>query len=259
MPGIAEENEYSDGKDLHKVSSPHDESVLLERAIELSGLKSRLISVMSHDLRTPLTGILTSSEILGLNQKIAGDPSLQKYLHRILRSVKSMDLMIKNISAVDKSTRSGIASNSQKFYIDDLVEEITEITQTMMPQEMEFRTEVYATEKTFTGDKSLIKEVLERLIDNAIKFSDETGSVVLRIEKEAVNLVFTVIDRGKGIAGEDTEKLFELLVTGKYPGHAQGAGLGLYVARHMADLLGGEIRLEQNEAGGCSAKFLVPV
>lgn len=236
-----------------------EESVLLERSIELSALKSRLISVMAHDLRTPLTGIFTSTEILGLNPRISGEPALQKYLHRILQSVKGMDMMIKNISVVDKSTRGGIASSVQKFHMEDLIEEVQENTALLLREGMRFNVETAVSSGSFTGDRSLIKDTLERLIDNAIKFSEEGGEVLLKIEKEAGYFTFSVIDGGRGIAGEDVEGLFGLLVTGRHQGHGQGAGLGLYVARHMAELLGGEVRLEQNERGGCSAIFKVPI
>lgn len=236
-----------------------DESVLLERAIELSGLKSRLITVLSHDLRTPLTGILTSAEIMSLNPRFEGDPALMKYTKRIMQSVKSLDLMIKNVSAVDKATRSGIKRHDQKFYISDLIEEINESAGMLLPEGASFRTLLLTQERAATGDKSLIRDVLEILIDNGIRFSGEKGEVELRLEMHEHELKFTVSDNGSGVAGEDTEELFRLFGKGKSTGHAQGAGLGLYVASHITGLLGGELKLVQNEAGGCSAIFSVPV
>ncbi len=259
MPEGSVTGEPGQEKALNPAGIRPEESVLLEKVIELSALKSRLISVMSHDLRTPLTGIFTSTEILGLNPRISGEPALQKYLHRILQSVKSMDMMIKNISMVDKSTRGGITSSLQRFRLEDLMDEVKENTTFMLREGMNFRVETLISDGNFTGDRAMIKDTLERLIDNAIRFSDEGKDVLLKIEKETSFLTFSVIDRGRGIAGEDVEYLFGLFVTGRHHGHGQGAGLGLYVARHMAELLGGEVRLEQNEWGGCSAIFKVPI
>ncbi len=242
----------------HGEATP-ETGVLLQRVIELSGMKSRLISVMSHDLRTPLTGIFTSAEIMGLNPRVSGEQSLLKYIRRIMQSVKSLDMIIKNVSTVDKSTRGGITRHDHKIILSDLVDEITGDTLVGLPDEMAFRSILLTTEKKVTGDKALIIDVLGNLIDNAIRFSGETGEVELRIEKEGGYLKFTVADNGQGIAGENTEELFQLFGKGRYSRHAPGAGLGLFVARHIAEVLGGEIRLTSNEPVGCLAIFTVPV
>ncbi|MEM9544213.1 MAG: GAF domain-containing sensor histidine kinase, partial [Cyanobacteria bacterium P01_E01_bin.42] len=227
--------------------------------------KSEHFSMMSHDLRTPLTGIVGFARML--LDRIYGDlnPKQMEYISAIASSSEHLLELINDLLDLAR-----IEANREELYLEKLsIEEVCLASVSIVKQlanskSLELKLEIEPKLTTCMADQRRVKQILVNLLSNAIKFT-ELGSVTLKVYQnldslECPILQFSVIDTGIGIAKTDQEKLFQPFSQIRNPLQRKykGTGLGLALSKKLARLHGGDLRVTSQLGSGSCFTFQLP-
>ncbi len=222
-------------------------------------LKTSFLSNMSHEFRTPLTTILSISEIL-LN-RLDGElsPEQDKQINFIRKSAESLAELVNDSLDLAKVEAGKVTVRVAEFEVEDLFSALRGMMRPLLPQKspVSLIFEAPLELPTLTTDEGKVAQILRNLISNALKFT-EAGEVRVAAEMgEGGMVAFSVADTGIGISSADQTRIFEEFV--QVENHLQkgvkGTGLGLSLCKKMAEFLGGSIEIESSP--GVGATFLV--
>ncbi len=229
-------------------------------AEEASRAKSRFLANMSHELRTPLNGIL------GFAQLLAREPEQSDRNRERLRVIGSSGDhllgLINDVLDLARVEAGRVELRPAPFVLRDLLRDIEPgFSQRALQRGLVFRVHVEAlTDNAVFGDAKRLRQVLENLLGNAVKFT-RVGEVTLTVRgSQSGQVEFVVADTGPGMAAEDVARLFKPFSQAEQGRpQEQGAGLGLAISQHLVGLMGGEIRVASEPGRGSEFRFSVPL
>ncbi|TRU22411.1 MAG: histidine kinase [Microcystis aeruginosa Ma_QC_B_20070730_S2] len=231
---------------------------LLLQEKELSDLKIQLFSMISHEFRTPLTVILSASQLLENGLKDA-DHSSRKNLYRIQSSVKLMNQFLTDILILTRAESGNLSCRLEPLDIEafclNLVEDFQFINKNNTP--IKFVSQGLMIRPYL--DEKLLYSILSNLLLNAIKYSPTGAGISLILWKDSDRIVFQVRDHGIGIAEEDRGKIYEPFYRGQNVENIIGTGLGLAVVKKCVELHRGEIALDSQVDKGTSFTVKLPI
>ncbi len=232
-------------------------SEALNKEKELSEIKSRFVSMASHEFRTPLSTVLSSASLIGKYQTTEEQHNRDRHINKIKLSVKHLNELLEDFLSLGKLEEGKVTSQHEVFSLKDLVTEIIdELTPLLKPgQHIQFNWEG---ETNFTSDKKLLRNILINLISNASKFSDEEKPILINAIHQNDRLVLSVRDQGIGIAKEDIPHIFSSFFRGKNAVNIQGTGLGLHIVKRYLDLIKGTISFDSTLGEGTTIEIIVP-
>jgi PAS domain S-box-containing protein len=213
----------------------------LEKEKELGELKSRFVSMASHEFRTPLSTILSSTYLIEKYSLTEEQTKRDRHLQRIISSVSMLTDILNDFLSVGKIEEGKIQVRLTEFNIKELiVSTIEEIKNNLKKnQEIEYEHEggvmVYL-------DTSLLRHIIMNLVSNASKFSSEAGVIKIKTNFGDSSILLSVKDFGIGISSEDQKHLMERFFRGTNAGMIQGTGLGLHIVSKYSELLNGNVR-----------------
>jgi len=220
------------------------------RLMKVDQLRSIFLASMSHELKTPLTSILGFTKMMLKNRDGELNKEQEKQLKIILNSANHLHELINDAIDVNKIEADKLEIKLSKF---NLVEELSNLIETFnIPIEnKELELLIDAPDLLIIhDDKKRIVQILSNLIGNAIKFT-ERGHIFISVRKSNENVEISVKDTGPGIKKEDFDKLFKPFSRIEDPKKArEGTGLGLYLSKKLAHLLGGDIVVESEYGKG---------
>lgn len=223
--------------------SKQEVMVALDKEKELSELKSRFVSMASHEFRTPLSTILSSAFLVNQYTTETEQPKRSKHIQRIISSVTLLTEVLNDFLSVGKIEEGGVQVRSITF---DIQQHIAGTIQEMQDIVQEGQQIVYTHEGAVNVqlDPSLLKHILLNLLGNAIKFSGKHSVIKVRTEHNGNDVILKVKDAGIGISQEDQQHLFERFFRGANVSNIQGTGLGLHIVSKYAELMNGHITCE---------------
>ncbi|MCZ8117349.1 MAG: ATP-binding protein [Microcystis sp.] len=231
---------------------------LLLQEKELSDLKIQLFSMISHEFRTPLTVILSASQLLENGLKDA-EQSSRKNLYRIQSSVKLMNQFLTDILILTRAESGNLSCRLEPLDIEafclNLVEDFQFINKNNTP--IKFVSQGLMIRPYL--DEKLLYSILSNLLLNAIKYSPTGAGISLILWKDSDRIVFQVRDHGIGIAEEDRGKIYEPFYRGQNVENIIGTGLGLAVVKKCVELHRGEIALDSQVDKGTSFTVKLPI
>ena len=221
-------------------------SISLENEKELNKLKSRFLSMASHEFRTPLSAVLLSASLIDKYAAPYANGDIIKHVGKIKSSVAGLTFILNNFLQLEKLESGKVATNITSFDLEELGAEITEEMQ-LLTKGAQVITYAHTGAETIAGlDKNLLKNSIVNLVTNAIKYSGDNAKIEFTSEINAGKATITVKDNGIGIPKEDQKYLFDAFFRAHNTGSIPGTGLGLnIVARHVA-LMGGKITFSSN-------------
>lgn len=232
---------------------------MLEKEKELNELKSRFVSMASHEFRTPLGGIMTSASLIEKYPTTEDEPKRHKHIQNIKKSVKNLTGILNDFLSLDKLDQGKFSASPTAFdfiaFIQEIVEEIRETSD----KRHTFALVHSVPELQIFQDKEMIRNVVINLISNAIKYSPEKGTIRVEARVTGDNLVLTISDEGMGIPLADQKHLFERFFRAKNVTNLQGTGLGLNIVKRYLDMLGGDISFKSVENQGTSFYVSIPL
>ncbi len=221
--------------------------------------KSMFLSTISHEMRTPLNGVLGISHLLGRTRL---DAQQQKMVSMVTRSGVDMLEFIENALDVVDINSNPVEINREEFEIGLMVGSVVEMFKEKAQQKgIRLRIDLEAMpHRKWVHDPLQIQKVLRQLVSNAVKFTD-AGEVVVRAAMLAdKTLRFEVADSGPGVPPELRSKIFERFyqVDGSWTRRSGGSGVGLAICRHLVSLWGGDIQVSARPETGSIFWFTVP-
>jgi len=227
---------------------------------EIDTMKSEFVSTVSHDLRSPLTlmrGYATMLDMVGeLNEQQHG------YVKKIIAGVENMSQLVSNLLDLGR-IEVGVGLQVEDVSVLDILERTTGLLQLQASgKNISLNLEIPKNlPPAIEADQALLHQAVYNLIENAIKYTMENGSVTVRVRTTPIDLLFEVEDTGIGIAPDDLPRLFEKFYRGKQrEARAQhGTGLGLAIVRSIAERHGGRVWVESQLGKGSIFYLQIPV
>jgi|GEM_PF-6982358 len=230
---------------------------------KLDRLKSNFLNMTSHELRTPMTAMKGHTQMLLEEQLGSITEEQKKSLNVILRNTNRLDFLIKDILDTSRLDSGNMKFNAKSVDIYTLMEEVEETMAVSADlKHISLKFDVEATLPKIVLDAYRIKQVVENLITNAIKFSAEGSSIRIKVSRKDDDIYFEVRDEGIGITKDHVDHIFEAFyqVEGGVDRTFGGTGLGLTICRGIIQGHGGKIWAESDGIGkGSTFKFSLPV
>lgn len=214
----------------------------LSKEKELSDLKSRFVSMASHEFRTPLSTILSSASLVAKYVEADEQDKRNKHIFRIKSSVNNLTSLLNEFLSIGKIEDGKITANNQHFNIKDLLSSLCNEMEGIAKNNQHIKLTHTGNEIIFS-DPGLLRNVVINLLSNAIKFSAE-NSIIEVHSSVSDSFVLAVKDCGMGISAGDQQHLFERFFRGANVTNIQGTGLGLHIVGKYIEILDGKIEFE---------------
>jgi PAS domain S-box-containing protein len=213
---------------------------MLEQEREFSDMKSRFVSMASHEFRTPLTVILLNLELVEFYNLDDQKDLRNRHIARIKASITNMVDILNDFLSLDKLEQRKVETTPEIFDLDEFAKDIIEEVKGMLKQGQHISF-LYSGEKEILQDKKILKNVMLNLLSNAIKYSPENTVIHLSIHVEDHTVLIEVEDHGIGIPKEEQSNLFEKFFRASNAKQVQGTGIGLNIVKRYVELLKGTI------------------
>ncbi|MBD1936982.1 ATP-binding protein [Microcoleus sp. FACHB-68] len=231
----------------------------LEKEKELNELKSRFVSMVSHEFRTPMSTILFSATLLENYGDRWTEEKKVTHLHRIQTAIKQMAEMLDSILVIGQADAGKLEFNPTcvdlKKFCRELLEEIQLIT--AHQHSIDWICQGDCTQAEM--DEKLLRHIINNLLSNAIKYSPSKSPIKFKLTCENDQAVFYIEDKGIGITPEDQKRLFETFHRGTNVGMISGTGLGLAIVKRAVDLHRGEISCQSEVGAGTAFTVTLPM
>lgn len=235
----------------------------LEKEKKLGELKSRFVTMTSHEFRTPLTTILSSSELLELYSSKWSEEKKLNHLRRIQVAVKQMTSLLNDVLLVGKAEAGKLEFKPMPL---DLVKFcralVEEMELTSIHHKIAFVTQAFCTSRQYVTacmDEKLLRHIFSNLLSNAIKYSPQGSTISFSLDCQQGSAVFQIQDRGIGIPIADQDKLFDSFHRASNVGTISGTGLGLAIVKKAVDLHGGNITVNSEVGVGTTITVSLPL
>ena len=227
---------------LEKLQSSKEEMARsLAKERDLNELKSRFVTMASHEFRTPLSTVLSSAYLLEKYVATEDQPKRKRHIERIISSVNMLTDILNDFLSVGKIEEGKIAVKPITFNINSHINGVISEMKNMQKKGQHI-SYLHTGEENVALDPSILKHIIMNLLSNAIKFSPEDSLIKIKSEVNAKQVILSIKDHGIGISAEDQRHLFERFHRGSNVTNIQGTGLGLHIVAKYTDLLNGKIK-----------------
>ncbi|WP_316829658.1 PAS domain-containing sensor histidine kinase [Pedobacter aquatilis] len=223
---------------------------LFQKEKELNQLKTRFVSMASHEFRTPLSSIQLSASLIDKYTSKNDVSSVEKHTSKIKNSINNLTTILNDFLSLEKLEAGKVEASAQLFNIISFAEEITEEMQLMTKQNQHIIYEHRGITADVYIDPNLLRNCIINLISNAVKYSGEDTLIQFNTNLSADKLVLEVKDNGIGIPDNDQNNLFEPFFRAHNTGDIPGTGLGLNIVKRYVALMGGTVYCQSEQNNG---------
>ena len=229
----------------------------LDKEKQLNEIKSRFVSMASHEFRTPLSAVLSSAVLISKYTTEAEQERRDRHINRIKDSVRHLNDILEDFLSLGKLDEGRIAADPGEFNLKEAINEtLTDLKAVLKPgQKFNFS---YEGPEIINADKKLLRNILINLLSNASKFSNEDAVITIITKCNNEKSSISVIDKGIGIAEKDQEHLFTMFYRASNVTNIQGTGLGLHIVKRYIDLMNGTVNLQSALGRGTMITITFP-
>ena len=231
----------------------------LNKEKELNELKTKFLSLVSHEFKTPLSGILTSATLAEKYTKEEQQPKREKHLVTIRNKVHYLNNILNDFLSIERLDSGRGQYKFSKFRLKRLINEVIYNANITLKdgQEISYPKDIEDVELFM--DEKILELILSNLLGNAIKYSPENTSIQFMVDFHDDLIVFKIKDQGRGIPKKDQKHIFERYFRAENALLDQGTGIGLNIAKTHLENLGGTIQFESEENKGTTFTIEVPM
>lgn len=242
LEGLVEERTRSLKKTVTALSEAKEEvSLSLVKEKELNQMKSRFVSMASHEFRTPLSSVQLSSVLIEKYAAPFESENIKKHVNKIKSAVGNLTTILNDFLSLERLEAGKVESNMASFDLVQLAEEVTEEMQMIAKDDQNIIYQHTGVDRFFKLDQNLLRNCMINLISNAIKYSGEHTFIEFNTEISSDTCIITVSDNGIGIPGLDQKNLFQPFFRANNTGNIPGTGLGLNIVMRYASLMNGTV------------------
>lgn len=244
-------------KERKKAEEEAQKSLVKER--ELNELKTKFVSIASHEFRTPLSTVLSSASLIRQYKEKGDFEKLDKHVMRIKSAVNHLTLILNDFLSLGKLEEGKVDVNKENIDVAGFMSEIQEDVKAFLKEGQQLRVHHDNGATRIRTDGRILRNIMFNLISNASKYSEPHKTIYLTCSKSAHAYVFSVRDEGIGIPMEDHKHLFERFFRASNAGNVQGTGLGLNIVRRYSELLNGNITFSSENGKGSTFNVEIPI
>lgn len=239
----------------HLEASRNELTKSLKKEKDLGDLKSKFVSIASHQFRTPLSTILSSIYLISKYPTTEEQPKRERHIQRIISSANMLTEILNDFLSLGKMEEGKIQIHITQIKIKNLVAEITDEIQSISKPEQKIKY-THSGDEDIYLDASLLKHVMMNLLSNAVKFSPDNSLIDVKtaVHDGIINLI--VSDAGIGIPAEEQHHLFERFYRASNADNIQGTGLGLHIVKRYIELMDGKIECTSQQNKGTTIKII---
>lgn len=230
----------------------------LEKERELNELKTRFVSMASHEFRTPLATILSSTSLVDKYRKTQKFEGIEKHTNKIRNNVVHLTQILNDFLSFGRLEEGKVNYNPELINVIELVEETVEDLQEIAKKGQEIELYSNLDKIMIPIDPQVLKNVLYNLISNASKYSSENSHIIVKVIDSDKDLMLSVQDFGMGIPDKEQKLLFDRFFRASNASNIQGTGLGLNIVKKYVDLMGGTINFTSRFNEGTTFVINVP-
>ena len=242
LEGLVEERTRSLKKTVNALSEAKEEvSLSLIKEKELNQMKSRFVSMASHEFRTPLSSVQLSSVLIEKYAAPFENENIKKHVSKIKSAVGNLTTILNDFLSLERLEAGNVQSSMAAFDLVQLAEEVTEEMQMIAKDDQNIIYQHTGVERIVDLDQNLLRNCMINLISNAIKYSGEHTFIEFNTEIQDEKYIITVRDNGIGIPDLDQKNLFQPFFRANNTGNIPGTGLGLNIVLRYAGLMNGTV------------------
>jgi PAS domain S-box-containing protein len=231
----------------------------IEKERELNTLKSRFVSMASHEFRTPLSTILSSADLLEMYSQEDQQEKRLRHTTRIKSAVNNLISILNDFLSLSKLEEGKITITPVEFNLEDFCEEVMDDVQAILKPGQILQHHGLSADILITLDKKMLKNVFINLFSNAIKYSDPGKPIDCFVAIENNELNISIQDHGIGIPEEEQQHLFTRFFRAHNVENIPGTGLGLNIVKRYVELMNGRIHFESTLGEGTTFHVHIPL
>ncbi len=231
----------------------------LQKERELNDLKTKFLSLVSHEFKTPLSGILTSSSLIGKYTTEAQQEKREKHLKTITGKVKYLNNILDDFLSVERLETGKVNYKLTLFPISKVINEVVYNANMLLKEGQVIHYPEGIDDIEINFDEKVLELVLTNLVNNAIKYSPEHTSISIEVAEKGTLLMIKVVDEGMGIPEKEQKYIFNRYFRAENALLNQGTGIGLNIAKSHLQNLGGDITFESKEDHGSTFTATLPL
>lgn len=231
----------------------------LNKEKELNEMKSRFVSMASHEFRTPLSTIISSATIIGKYPEATQQSQREKHIERIKRSVFNLTGILNDFLSLDKLESGAATFKNQPINLYGFTQELNEEFSAIKKENQTLITDFKFEFDTINCDPVILKNCCLNLLSNATKYSKDDDFIDFTMYTSKTEFLTQVKDYGIGIPKDEQKELFSRFFRAKNVTNIQGTGLGLNIVKRYVDLMGGSITFESEVNSGTTFTIRIPI
>ena len=231
----------------------------LAKEKELNELKTRFLSLVSHEFKTPLSGILTSITLLEKYTQTEQQAKREKHVTTIRNKVRYLDAILNDFLSVERLDLGKVNYTLETFSISKIINEVVYDANMLLKAGQKIQYPDGIDDLVIEFDEKTLELVLSNLVHNAIKYSAEHSVIELVVAKAEDTIILQVIDQGIGIPAAEQKHIFDRYFRAKNALTTQGTGIGLNIAKQHLENLGGSLQFTSEEKKGSIFTVRIPM
>lgn len=240
-------------------SAENKMKVSLQKERELNELKTKFLSMVSHEFKTPLSGILTSSTLIGKYTKEDQQDKRDKHLKTIKAKVKYLDNILSDFLSIERLQTGKTVYKFSTFPLSKVVNEVIYDANMLLKDGQHIEYPQNIDDITLEFDEKILELILTNLINNAIKYSSEGGVIEVEVKTNDEELTIQVTDEGMGIPEKEKKYIFNRYFRAENALLNAGTGIGLNIVKSHLENLGGHIAFTSTEGKGSTFIVTLPI
>lgn len=231
----------------------------LQTEQELNDLKSRFMSMASHEFRTPLSAILSSAILIGKQNEPGRESKRERYVKQIKNNVRNLVVILDDFLSLSKLEEGEISCQPSDFDLRELLRSVLEEMETNLKMGQHFVEDCQHISYLAHQDPKLTRHILVNLLSNAIKYSSENTTIQIVLRREGSQFLLSVRDEGMGIPENEQGQIFNRFFRARNAENIQGTGLGLNIVKQYTELLGGSVEFSSKLGEGSIFILKLPI
>ena len=230
----------------------------LKKEKELNELKTKFLSLVSHEFKTPLSGILTSTMLLGKYTLETQQSKRDKHINTITSKVHYLNNILNDFLSIEKLELGKINYNFSTFKLSKVINEVVYNANMLLKEGQKIIYPENIDDISLTQDEKIIELALSNLVNNAIKYSSENSEIKITVITDGILTKFSISDTGIGIPKGDQKNIFNRYFRAENALLAKGTGIGLNIVKNHLENLNGAIVFESEENKGSKFTIIIP-
>lgn len=245
-------------ENMLRVDAEKDINIAFRRERELNKLKTNFLSLVSHEFKTPLSGILTSIILLGKYNLSEQQEKRDKHIKIITDKVQYLNNILNDFLSLEKLETGNINYNLSTFKLGKVIKEVVSNANILLKKGQKIDYPNHIDEISLFQDEKIIELTLSNLINNAIKYSSENSVIAIKVRQDIEITTLEIIDDGIGIPKIDQKNIFNRYFRAENALLTEGTGIGLNISKTHIENLGGSINFESAENKGTTFTISIP-